>query len=349
MRIIPRGYQFWPDHAYDLDAARVRQMYESGFAGCWHDPAAAEAFRLSIESAGGWPNGDAAASAFGLTGSGAGQLVVPYLNLLHLFPGSLPGPAQQCGDCVSHSTKNACLLTMSCDIVSNRPDETTGKVEGPPELPGEGIRQGVLSSEAIYWYRGYNGDGWSCQSAAHVATSKSALWPRKEYADLEIDLTHYSGGNAHRYGSHAPPESFTRAGQQHLIRTATELTGFEQVRDFLANGYGVSSCGGEGWSSQRNEDGVSRRQGGWSHAMAIFGADDRDAVKQKYGEPLVLIQNSWGSWNSGPRTILGTNLQIPEGSFWTRWSEARNRYFVAFSGANGWPRKPLPPYHSVLG
>ena len=65
MRIIPRGSQFWPDNAYDLDAPRAADD-ESGFAGCWHDPAAAAAFRLAIQAAGGWPDGDAAASAFGL-------------------------------------------------------------------------------------------------------------------------------------------------------------------------------------------------------------------------------------------------------------------------------------------
>jgi hypothetical protein len=83
--------------------------------------------------------------------------------------------------------------------------------------------------------------------------------------------------------------------------------------------------------------------------MACIGYDDRDEIKKKYGEPLVLILNSWGIWNGGGRRILGTDIDIPEGSFWTKWSEVKNRSCTAMSGAMGWPAKKLPSFDLIVG
>lgn len=349
---LPRSFQFWPedDAGHDRTPIEVQRMYESGYAGAWYDPEAVEDFDAFVGSQ---PFGDAdggrIAERNGFAGSAAGQLVLPAAFVEKLLPGCWPGAAQQRGDCVSHGTKNAALVTMCCDIVAAKPDEVSGRVEGLPEIAPEGVTQGALSTEAIYWYRGYSGDGWSCDTAARVACTKAALWPRRSYPDLDVDLTRYSGSLAGKYGRSAPPSEFTTEGQKHLIRTSTRVSGFDQIRDFLANGYGISSCGGEGWSSSRDENGFSRRSGSWSHAMAYIGADDRDVIKQKYGEPLILILNSWGRWNKGGRRILGTTADIPEGSFWALASACRNRSGFAFSGATGWPAKSLPPFTSVVG
>lgn len=206
-------------------------------------------------------------------------------------------------------------------------------------MSAEAIASGVLSTEAIYWYRNHGGDGWSCDAAANVVLQKSGLWPRRNYSGLGVDLTQYSAGTAGKYGGHEPPEEYGAIGRRHLVRTATELQSAEEIRDFLNQGFGVSSCGGEGFSDERNEDGVSGRRGSWPHALAVIGFDDRPETVQKYSGPLLLIQNSWGSWNRGPRRIRGTEIDIPEGAFWARWSDVKNRYFIAFSGVNGWTIK----------
>lgn len=344
-----RPFLFWPGDRLAQSSDEIHQMYSDGFAGAWHDPVAIADFENLIVGSGGNLDGESVAQANGLSGSGEGRLVIPFVYVLQLLPGCWPGAAQQRGDCVSHDTKNAALVTMCCDIASGKPDEQTGQVEGLPEFDPVGITQGALSSEAIYWYRGYSGDGWSCEAAATVAITRSALWPRKAYPELGIDLTRYSGSLAGKYGRTAPPEAITATGKRNLIRQSTRVRTFADVRDYLANGYGISTCGGEGWSSTRDENGVSRRKGSWSHAMAMIGADDRDIIKQKYGEPLVLILNSWGKWNTGGRRILGTTIDIPEGAFWTTWSSVRNRSMLAFSGANGWPTKELPPLNLVVG
>ncbi len=76
--------------------------------------------------------------------------------------------------------------------------------------------------------------------------------------------------------------------------------------------------------------------------MAYIGADDREEIHRKYGGPLVLVQNSWGIFNTGPRRILGTNIDIPEGSFWARWSDCKRRNHTALAGVTGWERELLP-------
>lgn len=351
----------WPEDKNQLPVDEVIKMYESGFAGAKFSQDALDQFAADQPE----PDGEAVARKYGLADTGAGKLVIPYVFVMEMFPGCYPGPAQERGDCVSHGAKNASLITMCCDIVSGLPDEKTGKPEQPPEVSEEGIRNGVLSSEAFYWHRGYNGDGWMCAAAANVATKKSGLFVRKNYPELGVDLTKYSGRNAGLYGSRAPGAEIQKVGSEHLIHAATEVTTFESRRDFAYNGFGLIDCGGEGYSDRRDENGVSVQSGSWAHSMCEIGVDDRDVIKQKYGQPLVLIMNSWGNWNSGGRDIYQSsalvpsdkkdlwvqrgivnastgNIMIPEGSFWAKWSHVKNREVFAFNGALGWAKKELP-------
>lgn len=317
--------------------------YLAGLVGCIADPEASRRFDEIIAADGQSPHGGETCARYGLAGTGAGKLWAPFNIIETVFPGALPASAQTRGDCVSHSTRNACLGTVACEIYAGLPDEATGIVEGKPEVSVEAQHDGVFASEAPYWFRGRDSDGWSCEAAAQVTLKQSGVWVRKNYDSIGVDLTRYNGKTAGKWGSQSPPEAVLAIGRQHLVRTATRAESFDEVRDLLANGYCISSCGGESWANTRNEDGVSERtRQGWSHALAVLGVDDRDEIKKKYGEPLIHIQNSWAKWNTGPRRVLGTSLEIPEGSFWSKWSDAKNRVFLAFSGVNGWPAQQLP-------
>jgi hypothetical protein len=236
---------------------------------------------------------------------------------------------------------------MCCDITSGVPDPVSGKLEGAPEVSDSARLNGVLSTEAIYNWRRHGGDGWSCAEAAQVLLNDSGLWLRKKYDEIDVDFTTYSSRNAGIYGSRTPPTSWREIGKPHLVQTVTEIEEFEALRDLLHNGYCVSSCGSEGFSNQRDVNGVSKRQGSWAHALAYLGADDREEIKKLYGEPLVLVQNSWGNWNDGGRRIFGTFVDIPIGAFWAKWSDIKNRYMVAVSGVNGWPPKKLKSYGAL--
>ena len=338
-KIIPSGFQHWPAQASQLAVDDVIKMYEGGFAGAYAEPQERDELRAMLDV----PD---AAFLTHLTGSGEGKLSIPFIFVEQIYgKEAYPGPAQSRGDCVSHSAKNACLVSLCCEVVAGQPDPVTGQLEGAPEVSPEGIKNGVLSSESVYWWRRHGSDGWSCPASVKVMLQESGCaWPRRNYDEIGVDVTQYSGGVAGKWGSSTPPETVKGIGNQHLIRTATECGTFEECRDLLANGYGITGCGSEGWSKSRDENGVSNRSGSWAHSMAVVGADDRDVIKAKYGGPLLLIINSWGKWNSGGRRILGTEIDIPEGSYWAKWSDCDSRYHAALSSVNGWPARRLPDY-----
>ena len=132
---------------------------------------------------------------------------------------------------------------------------------------------------------------------------------------------------------------------EYSVPAARGLACFMAIRDLLHKGYCISSCGSQAFSNKRDDNGVSKRSSGvWYHAMAYLGCDDRETTRAKYGEPLVMIQNSWGRWNTGSRKVMNSVLEIPEGGFWARWSDIKKRYCVAFSGVVGWPAQTLPDW-----
>ena len=346
---MPRLFRRWPDDAPgDLSPWKIRAMYAEGYAGCeWRADkikAARAEFDEHIESQGDWSyaNGEDAAYANGLVGSGVGKCSLIFPLIEQLYPGSLPGPAQVTGDCVSHSQKNADLGSLCAEVLAGSPDEQSGLVEGAPDVSPEGIRNGVLASEWPWYWRGYNGAGWQCHIAAKVSTQHGCMI-RKRYSP-EFDLTKYSSTSAARYGRRPPPDELDRIGRQHLVRTATRVSGMEQIRDFLSNGYAIASCGGESFS--RNPDAwgcASRTRSGWSHAMAYLGFIDTPEVRREYGDSLVHVQNSWGNYIQGePRQVYGTTIKINRGSFFAKWSDVKNRTTIAMSSVAGWPAKQLP-------
>lgn len=326
----------------------IVEAYEKGFVGAYSNPEASAALRAQIAAAGGIPDGAMACRTYGLEETGKGKLSLPVLEILKLYPDCLPGGAQGRGDCVSWCTRNAALGTMCTEITSGKPDSLSGKLEGAPVVSDAGRLSGVLSTEAIYNWRRHGGDGWSCAEAAQVVLNESGLWLRQNYPEIRVDFTTYSSKNAAIYGSSIPPSSWKEIGKSHRVQTVTEVENYETMRDLLANGYCISSCGGESFSDQKDDNGFSKQTAkGWAHAMAYLGVDDRDGIKQKYGEPLVLLQQSWGNWNTGGSRILGTGIDIPIGAFWVKWSAIKNRYMIAISGVNGWPPKKLKHYGSI--
>ena len=316
----------------------IQKQYENGFSGVIPDPAADERLRSF-----GYATAEEAISDAGYADASAGQLVVPFQYVEQLYPKAYPGPAQKRGSCVSHANRNACLLTLACEVVAGLPDPISNKVEEAPEVSSEAEKAGVLAIEPAYHYRGHRGDGWWCNSAAEVTVKYTGAVLRKDYGF--IDLTRLDPDYAGKYWQRDQiPRDAVEAFNDNLFRDAAEVAEFAAIRDLLSRGIGVNSCGSEGFSNQRDEHGVSARKGSWPHAMAIIGADDRTEIHRLYGGPLLLVQNSWSRWNSGPRKIYGTDIEIPEGCFWARWRDVKRRGFVAIAGLNGWARKEIPDW-----
>ena len=318
--------------AFDDPAA----AYSAGFIGTWNDPEGRERLKDEVIKSGGlWEASDVAGS-YGFMEQGQGKLCLISEEIFKCFGRTaLPGAAQVVGDCVSHSTKNAILGTLATAINHG--------LSGMPITVPAGIAQGVLAPEAIYANRGYSGDGWSCEEALEVAIGKVGAVSRRNHPDAGWDLTTYSKATAHKYGGNRPPQEVIAALGGHKVSTVTRCKSYEEVRDMIASGFALTSCGGEGFASHRSEDGVASRSGHWAHAMAYLGVDDRADTKSKYGCGLVLVQNSWGkSWISGNTLVRGTQFHIPEGSFWAKWTDISSRFCSAVNTVEKWEPRKLP-------
>ena len=373
-RIFAPGTHAWEGSRAPIDLLTpqdIQRAYEDGWAGAYRDPEEHEALLSENQALTGYGTIDDAATANGWAESGKGKLIVPYIMVEEAYPGCQPGPAQEGGDCVSHSAKNAALGSMVAEVVAGEPDEVSGLTEGLPEVSPTGVKQGVLSTEAVYWWRRSSGHGWYCSAAARVMQKESGCWLRKDYPELGFDLTRYSGRMSERWGRTPPTGNVAQAGKLHLCRAFAQARTAGAQRDALANGYFLSTCGMEGFSNSRDSYGVSTRRGQWAHAMAYIGWDDRAVVVRKYGGPLALVLNSWGVWNTGNREIFDSaqyvptdkkqrwielglvsratgNLLIPQGSFWARFADVSRREVLAVSSVNGWPRKRLENYGGSL-
>jgi hypothetical protein len=152
--------------------------YLAGLRGVYADPAASERLTQLTLAQGQAPDAGTTCRRYGLVGSGAGKLSAPFAAIQHVFGNALPASAQDRGDCVAHSTRNAVLGTLACEIAAGQPDEVSGRIEGVPTVSPQARQDGVLATESTYWWRGHGGDGWSCDHAAEVVMTKAGMWLR---------------------------------------------------------------------------------------------------------------------------------------------------------------------------
>jgi hypothetical protein len=216
----------------------------------------------------------------------------------------------------------------------------------PPTVSDTARTNGVFATESWYWFRAHSGEGWNCGDAARIALTRSGMTVRKNYPEIGIDLEEYSGATAGKWGASAPPEKVVSVTSQHLLSTATVCKTWEEVRDMLANGFALATCGGEAFERTRDEYGFCHRSNSvWRHAMSFIAADDREEVKRRYRcrvGGLVLVQNSWGNYCGDACPIYGSKFKIPAGSFWARWDDVRERYMVAIGGGRGFTANAVP-------
>lgn len=356
---------------------KLVQMYESGFSGTFIDPDARQQLFQDQKKLTGFGTFAEVAHKFNFASKFEYELNIPYIWEMIFWPGCLPGAAQERGDCVSHAASGAQRTTIAGDVAVGLPDQGSNKIEGVPKVDPIGIKNGVTSSEYQYWFRGYNGDGWHCPTAASVSLKYGCLL-RNDYGI--IDVRDYSGSLAGKYGARRPPEEIIKLGIPHQIHGVVEANSFEEIADACGSLRGINSCGGQGFSSTRDKYGYSPRRGGWSHGYKYSGTDGRPEIRKIFGEPLVLGNNNWARWNSGPRDIYLSaplvpkiqamvnavcgyivdlvacdivnpatgNLMIPHGCWWHKWSEAKNRDYSVYAGIKGWERPLLRDYGGDL-
>lgn len=287
---MPRSFDL-NDHS-PLEPHELKEIYDSGFKGVLYDAferAYAGAFAESFYAM--FPKAD---------GIGKGKVSLPYKAALSLEPEFGRYEAQGTGDCVSHNQRNAGMIDYCVDAMF-----------------GETKYKGRFATENIYGDRGHSGQGASCDRLAIYTgpNGKGGFLVRQKYETSggTVDLSTYNWRIGDGWGGRGTPSWLNEIASQNKALRVFRCDSLEMARDAIAMGFGISRCGWYGYSNKRNEDGVSDVSGRWSHAMAWIGCDDTDAMNQKYGGPLILTQNSWGLWNSGPK-----RHDQPDGSFWVR-------------------------------
>ena len=258
--------------------------------------------------------------------SGKGKRVLLYDFIRKASNGQYPKRKQTIGDCVAHGAAYAVDAVKSVDIILKNEFE-----EWVEETATEDIYAG--SRVQIGGGR-IRGDGSIGAWAARYVNEYGAL-PRGKYGN--VDLTTYSGSKARSWGRGGAgvPKSLIPTAKKHPIQTVSKVTTYEEVRDLIANGYAVTIASMQGFSSKRDSEGFARPQGSWAHQMSILAVDD------EYKRPGVLVQNSWGTWNSGPK-----RHDQPNGSFWVDAEEIERRILKkgdswAFSGYEGFKPREL--------
>lgn len=183
---------------------------------------------------------------------------------------------------------------------------------------------------------GYRDGSYGAAAAKFV--NQWGVLHRKQYDG--VDLTNYSAARARDWGN------FGNGGQndngkldeeakKSPVQRVALVTNFEEAAAAIQSGYPVPVCSGYGFSSRRDEDGFSARQGSWSHCMCF--------VAVRYGDrPGLLCLNSWGpTYFSGPKWPADQ----PDGSFWVDKRHVdgmlAGRDSFAVSGHDGFPLQEL--------
>jgi len=255
--------------------------------------------------------------------TGKGQEMFLY-DIISKVAGKFPSRTQTIGDCVSMGAAYAIDAIKAVDIYLNKDFE---------EWVSETSTEDIYGGSRVVIGRGQlgNDDGSLGAWIAKYINEYGTL-TRKKYGN--IDLSTYDGNRAKTWGSSGVPQDLVAIEKEHKVITVSQVNTYEECRDLIVNGYGVTVASDQGFSERRDDDGFSKTKGSWMHQMSILGVDD------KYKRPGVLVQNSWGAWNGGPK-----RHNQPDGSFWVD-AEVIERMLSqgdswAFSGYNGFKPQKL--------
>lgn len=169
-------------------------------------------------------------------------------------------------NCVSRGETYANLITLCTEVASGLPDAVSNFIEILPK--DERINQAhcPLACEPVYWFRGHGGHGWICSESTNVSLKYTGAVPRINI-DGVGDFRKYDERLGSKFGRRRPGAEIIDKLDNNLFREATKVDSFESLRELLARGFGMNSCGGEGFASKRDENGVAKRRGGWNHCV----------------------------------------------------------------------------------
>lgn len=185
---------------------------------------------------------------------------------------------------------------------------------------------------------GNRGDGCTGSGAAKAITEYGTLYCVK-YDDA--DLTKNIPSRAREYGSRGVGEGLRKEAEKHKVASVYRVRSGNEAWSLIGSGYPINVCSTQGFTKQRNQEGICQPSGTWYHSMAVIA---RRTTSD--GRKLFLIWNSWG--NNGASGPYWEDM--PEGSFWAEFRVVdgmmKSGDCFAYSGLEGFPARTLPDYGS---
>jgi hypothetical protein len=228
------------------------------------------------------------------------------------------------GSCVAFGTSRAIERTLAGELVSGY---TQGEFRHLSEEVIYGGSRVEIGGGRI------RGDGsvgaWAAQWAV-----KWGVVPRGLHG--QYDLTRYDTTRCRAWGSDGVPIELEQVAKQFPVKDAALVRSWSEAKRALAQTYGIAICSSQGFTRQRDGNGVCRPSGTWEHCMALDGY--HIAGNREYGH----IENSWGDkYHVGPTGWGNPN----RAGFWAE-SSVINRMLSqgdswAFSGTVGFPARKI--------
>lgn len=267
---------------------------------------------------------------FKITGAGATEdhskdVVKLWEQCQRVTGGHLRNYPQETGDCVGFGLRRA-IETLQCVQIDRGALQKFREVH--PSYPYSVAR--VLIDK-----------GWpGCNEAG--ADPAAAIAGAKEYGILfadEAGAPKYSGGLSDSWGCRGPPAAMVALASKYKLKTAAQVTTWQEARDSICNGYPCTVAGVFNPSSIKQQYGrwvadwaVFPKGGG--HQMCIDGFDGAGPV------PLFHMTNSWGD-TAHPKPADGS----PPGGFWVTASTVdrlcKNGQVFTVSLFDGFPAQDL--------
>lgn len=223
-------------------------------------------------------------------------------------------PAQQIGDCVGFGHGHGLDMLQCIEIALGEPSEYR---ESSTEFIYAASREvaGILSRR----------DG-SYGSAAVSAMSTIGVVSREM---LGPDGA-YSGERAKSWGYYGAPVELKEKAATLRLGSAARIATWAELIAAMRNGYPVSICSNQGFTTTRDRDGFCVAQGSWGHCMLIGGV--------RFDRPGACILQSWGpNQPAGPLT-----LDQPGYSFWAD----RTTVETILSQGDSWAMAKAPEFAS---
>lgn len=242
----------------------------------------------------------------------------------------IPTWKQESGDCVSMGWANALAYRMAFQIAMEQRNEVL-KIPFPPYMYG--ISRVKIGNRQLGRSAGSVG-AWAAQGSIRYG-----VLPIEEAEKLGYK---YSGRLADQWGFAGPPDKTIEFASKFRIRTVSQVTTWEDVRDALTHGYPVTVASNVGFDGQFIDVDGKRwgtAAGRWGHQMCFIGVEDRAGrTKGAY------VINSWGA-DAHPRPLNDE----PPGGFWVKWQDVQRMVQQgdswAYSDFDGFPAEAVADWN----